>query len=114
MIPFDKEANLIRSAAVKCYPVNELSSGFIGTGYSHSDCYNYLVNAYGIYAQIPNDKYIVIEGFVLNNNTFISREDALELVYYTGQLKPEYRNKPIDKLYSYMIDYSFLTVVEKA
>lgn len=114
MIPFDKYANLIRCAAVKVYVVDELSSGYTGTGYSHSDCYNYLREAYGLYVQDNVDpRYIVTEGYMLNNDTFISREDALELVYYTGQLLPEYTNKNIDKLYSYMIDYSFLTEVSR-
>lgn len=105
--------SMIKSAAVKVNKVNELSSGYIGTGYSHADCYDYIREAYGIYANCYPEGYVVTEGFMLDNGTFISREDALELIHYTGQLKPEYKGKDIHILYSYMIDYSYFSEVTK-
>ena len=104
---------MIKCAAVKVNNVNELSSGYVGTGYSHTDCYDYIRDAYGIYANCNPEGYVVTEGFMLDNDTFISREDALELIHYTGQLKPEYKGKEIYRLYSYMIDYSYLSEVAK-
>ena len=92
----------IRVAAVQATPKGTVDTR-IATGYSHSDCYEYFRCAWGWYPQVQQDKYEVVEGYMLNNNTFISRDDALELVHCTGQLKPEYRNT--DRLCSYMLNY---------
>lgn len=107
----NKNECLIRSAAVRVSLVNELSSGYTGTGYSHSDCYTYLYQAYNLFAREYNPEYVVVEGFMLVDGTFVSREEALECARYTGQLLPGY--KETDILKSYMLDYSFLTEVEK-
>ena len=91
----------IKSAAVIATH-NNTNAKFVGTGYCHQDCYDYIHNAYGIYAQTDKN-YTAEEGFMLGNNTFISREDALELVHCTGQLKEEY--KSTYRLCSYMLKY---------
>lgn len=92
----------ITSAAVKATLKGTVDTR-IATGYSHSDCYDYFRCAWSWYLQVDPDKYDVVEGFILNNNTFISREDALDLVHCNGQLKPEYRNT--DRICSYMLNY---------
>lgn len=94
----------ITSAAVRVY--NSKGIGAItATGYSHQDCYNFLACAYDIYAQADPTKYDVVEGFLTNTETFVSRDEALEIVKQNGQLKDEYKNTTIYKLNSYMIDY---------
>ena len=92
----------IKCAAVQATPVGTVDTR-VATGYSHANCYDYFSSAWGWYPSVQPMKYEVVEGFMLNNNTFISREDALELVHCTGQLKPEYRNT--DRLCSYMLNY---------
>lgn len=91
----------IRAAAVQATQKGTADTRIV-TGYSHSDCYEYFREC-SWYLQVDFDKYDIVEGFMLNNNTFISREDALELVHCNGQLKPEYRNT--DRLCSYMLNY---------
>ena len=106
MLP-NKDECMIKSAAVQVCRVDELSSGYIGTGYSHSDCYDYLYQAYNLFARDYNPDFVVIEGFMLDNGLFVSREDALEYARYTGQLLPAYKDTV--RLQSYMLDYSYLT-----
>ena len=96
----------MKNSWIKCAAVQATPEGTVDTrvavGYSHSACYEYFAAAWGWYPNVDCN-YHVVEGFMLNNNTFISREDALELVHCTGQLKPEY--KGTYRLCSYMLNY---------
>jgi hypothetical protein len=49
--------SMIKCAAVKVSKVNELSLWYISTGYSHADCYDYIREAYDIYANCNPEGY---------------------------------------------------------
>ena len=71
--------------------------------YSHQACYDYIREAYEIYAQIFPDTYDVTEGYILTNGSFVDRITAMKIAEDTGVLKPMYYG--MQCLESYMIKH---------
>ena len=55
------------------------------TGHSHQDCYDYLRNAYGVFAQV-DDNYFVQEGFKTSDGIFVDRFKAYKIAAANNQL----------------------------
>ena len=55
------------------------------TGHNHQNCYDYLRNAYGVFAQV-DDNYIVQEGFKTSDSIFVDRFKAYEIAEANNQL----------------------------
>ena len=71
--------------------------------YCHPACYDYIREAYEIYAQTFPEKYDVIEGYTLTDGSFVDREEAYDIAKYTEVLKPMYYG--MQRLESHMIKY---------
>ena len=71
--------------------------------YCHQACYDYIREAYEIYAQIFPDKYDVIEGYTLTDGSFVDREEAYDIAKDTGVLKSMYYG--MQSLQSYMVKH---------
>ena len=69
--------------------------------YCHQACYDYIRNAYEIYAQTYPDKYNVIEGFTLTDGSFVDRFEAMIIAKEMHQVGNTYHDRK--QLESYMI-----------
>lgn len=101
----------ITKAAVRCIARSEKTTGnyLMGVGYDHNSCYDYLKEAYGCYPRLAPARYICEEGFLLEDDSFINRNDAFVLAKENRQLLPEYEHYTDvlnQGLKSYMIDWS--------
>ncbi|MBO5712184.1 MAG: hypothetical protein J6R47_05030 [Acholeplasmatales bacterium] len=81
-------------------PVNDLH---VVEEYCHQACYDYIREAYGVYAQIFPEEFEVIEGYTLTDRSFVDREEAYNIAKNTGVLKPMYYG--MQRLESYMIKH---------
>jgi hypothetical protein len=101
----------IKNAAVRCIARSEKDSNnyLIGEGFDHNACYNYLGEAYGCYPRLAPMRYICEEGFLLEDNSFVTRNDAFAIAKENNQLLPEYSHYQDvlnQGLKSYMIDWN--------
>ena len=74
--------------------------------YCHQACYDYIREAYGIYAQTFPEEYDVVEGFTLTNGAFVDRYKAYWVAERSGMLVNIYRGSDVTKtrLESYMME----------
>ena len=73
--------------------------------FCHEACYDYIREAYGIYAQTFPEEYDVVEGFTLTNGSFVDRYKAYWVAAHSGMLVDMYQGLDVTttELKSYMI-----------
>ena len=67
----------------------------------HQACYDYIREAYEIYAQIYPERYAVTEGFTLTDGSFVDRLEAMKIAKVNNQVRDCYAND--DMLFSYKL-----------
>lgn len=71
---------------------------------SHCNCYDTLC-VMGVYVRVSPEKFDVTEGFMLDNNRFVDRFEAMEIAKKYDLLKSAWKNTDDIALKSYMINY---------
>lgn len=90
----------IKSPAIefRLPPENDL---IVVEGYCHQACYDYIREAYEIYALTSPEKYDVTEGFTLTDGSFVDRFEAMKVAKATDAVVDMYKDE--DMLFSYKI-----------
>lgn len=74
------------------------------SSYCHSDCYDYVYNAFGIPVRLDPQRYSVTEGFMCDDGTFVDRVDAMDIAKAANQVKRTYNSDDYIALQSYMLE----------
>lgn len=94
--------NEIKFACVRCKRKGD--SDYVYTvGLNHTQCYESLTFAYDMYPTVDPHLYDCEEGFLLKDETFVDRYDAMKIAKETDQLLPSYKHTESLQLFSYMI-----------
>ena len=71
---------------------------------SHCNCYDILC-LQDIFVRVRPEKFDAVEGFMLDNDIFVDREEAMVIAKKYNLLKDSYKNTDEVSLKSYMINY---------
>lgn len=92
----------IRSACVKFKKIGTSDDYTYMEGSSHCNCYDTLCMM-NIFVRVSPEKYDVTEGFILEDNRFVDRLEAMKIAKKHNLLKSTWKNTNEVSLKSYMI-----------
>lgn len=88
----------IKSAAISFIPMPYAQRAVVSAR-THKECYEEVKHGWGIYLEVFPEKYDLVEGFVLDDDTFVDRIEAMKIAKENDLLKDLYLDDEI--LFSY-------------
>lgn len=90
----------IKSAAISFIPMPYAQRAVVSAK-THKECYEEVKHDWGIYLEVAPEKYSLVEGFILDDHTFVDRIEAMKIAKENDMISELYMDDLV--LFSYKI-----------